>query len=192
MRTTHPLDCGCGCQTDYGQPSGSPIVVVVDPFNGGGSSGISSVTGPTGSRGPTGPTGPTGPSGGPTGPTGSAGSAGPTGPTGARGATGSAGATGPTGARGPTGAASTVTGPTGAVGATGATGPTGPSQVLSYVHTQGITSAVWTVNHNLNFYPNVTVQDSSKKTVEGDVNYTDSNALTISFVNAVSGKAYLS
>jgi hypothetical protein len=40
--------------------------------------------------------------------------------------------------------------------------------------------------------PNVTVQDSAGNIVEGEIAYTNTNSLTVSFASAFSGKAYLS
>jgi hypothetical protein len=63
---------------------------------------------------------------------------------------------------------------------------------VSYEHTQGVASATWNVVHNLNFYPNVTVQDSAGNIVEGEIAYTNSDSLVITFSAAFSGTAYLS
>jgi len=63
---------------------------------------------------------------------------------------------------------------------------------VAYTHTQGAASASWVITHNLGWNPNVTVQDSALTTVEGNVNYTNANSLTITFSGAFSGKAYLS
>ena len=63
---------------------------------------------------------------------------------------------------------------------------------VSYEHTQGAASATWNVVHNLNFYPNVTVQDSAGNIVEGEIAYTNSDSLVIIFSAAFSGTAYLS
>ena len=68
----------------------------------------------------------------------------------------------------------------------GGTGPT------SFVHTQTATSDTWVVNHNLGFYPNVTVIDSAGTTVVGEIEYVNTNKLTIKFSAAFSGKAYCS
>lgn len=64
--------------------------------------------------------------------------------------------------------------------------------VVSYVHQQGTASAIWTVNHNLGFNPNVKVIDSGGTNVEGAVAYSDSNSLTLTFTAAFAGTAYLS
>jgi hypothetical protein len=64
--------------------------------------------------------------------------------------------------------------------------------LVSYVHNQGAASAAWTVNHNLNFFPNVTVYDSAGSMVEGTVNHTNQVTLSITFSAAISGKAHLS
>lgn len=63
---------------------------------------------------------------------------------------------------------------------------------ISYVHSQGVTSTSWVVNHNLNFYPNVTVVDSSGTIYEGEITYTSPNQLTLTFSTGFSGTAYLS
>lgn len=62
----------------------------------------------------------------------------------------------------------------------------------SYVHNQPIPSATWNVAHNLGYFPNVTVVDSSKKGVIGDIQYVDENSLVLTFSGGFSGKAYLS
>lgn len=64
--------------------------------------------------------------------------------------------------------------------------------VVAYHHIQSVSSAVWTVNHNLGWKPNVTVQDSAGTIVEGEITYTSSNSLTLTFTGAFSGNAYLS
>lgn len=63
---------------------------------------------------------------------------------------------------------------------------------VSYEHTQGVTSNSWVITHNLGFKPNVTVVDSAGNIVEGEIAYTNSNSLTVSFSSAFSGKAYIS
>lgn len=60
-----------------------------------------------------------------------------------------------------------------------------------YAHTQGVASATWSVSHNLNKYPSVTVVLSTGQKGYGDVTYVDENNLTISFTGAESGKAYM-
>ena len=63
---------------------------------------------------------------------------------------------------------------------------------VAYIHTQGVASDTWTINHNLNFYPNLTVQDSGGTIYEGEITYTNTVSLTVTFSAAFSGKAYLS
>lgn len=63
---------------------------------------------------------------------------------------------------------------------------------VAYHHTQGTSSAVWNITHYLGWYPNVTVQDSGGSIVEGEISYTSSNALTVTFSGAFRGDAYLS
>jgi hypothetical protein len=63
---------------------------------------------------------------------------------------------------------------------------------VAYHHTQSVASATWVINHYLGWYPNLTVQDSSGSVVEGEIAYTNSNTLTVTFTGAFSGDAYLS
>jgi hypothetical protein len=87
-----------------------------------------------------------------------------------------------------------ITTPTGTVdyGDSGTASPTVVTPELAYAHTQGTSSATWTINHNLDFYPNVTVVDSAGTIVEGEIAYTSRNQIVLTFSAAFSGKAYLS
>lgn len=90
-----------------------------------------------------------------------------------------------------------IAGPQGPTGATGPEGPQGDpgtpgSAPQSYVHTQAVPSATWTVVHNLGFPPNVTVIDSSNRVVVGEVEYPDINTVVLTFSGGFAGKAYLS
>jgi len=60
----------------------------------------------------------------------------------------------------------------------------------TYVHTQGSPSSSWSVTHNMNKYPSVTVIDSSSNEVEGEVTYNSLNSVTITFSGSFSGTAY--
>lgn len=64
--------------------------------------------------------------------------------------------------------------------------------IAAYVHTQGVASSLWTINHNLGSRCNVTVVDSTGRQVEGDVVFQDDNTVVIEFSGAFSGSAYLS
>lgn len=57
--------------------------------------------------------------------------------------------------------------------------------------TQSSPASVWTIAHNLNKHPSVSVVDSAGTQVIGDVQHTDDDNLTITFINQFSGKAYL-
>lgn len=86
------------------------------------------------------------------------------------------------------------------VSAPGPQGPAGAGSVqdedipglVSYAHTQLASSSSWTVAHDLNFYPSVTVFDSGNSMVEGSISHIDATSLTIVFSSAIAGKAYLS
>jgi hypothetical protein len=66
----------------------------------------------------------------------------------------------------------------------------GVSLDANFVYNQVSPSAVWTVTHNLNKYPSVTVVDSADNTVYGEVEYNSLNQVTITFAGGFSGKAF--
>lgn len=64
----------------------------------------------------------------------------------------------------------------------------------TYVHEQTTAAATWTITHNMDKYPSVTIIgdfDNGKESVLGDIEYTGKNSLTISFDEAIAGTAYL-
>lgn len=80
-------------------------------------------------------------------------------------------------------------------GLPGIQGPAGPAGELpqSYTHNQSDPEIIWIVNHNLGFRPGgVLVTDSGGNEVEGIVSHIDANTLTITFLAAFGGFAYLS
>ena len=75
----------------------------------------------------------------------------------------------------------------------GVRGPQGLASNASHVHTQAVADTLWTITHNLGFFPNVTViEDSTGDVVIGAVAYVSNNEITITFSAALSGTAYLS
>ena len=74
-----------------------------------------------------------------------------------------------------------------------------PNQVLNLVypvavrhtHTQGTASTTWTITHALGGYPSVSVVDSAKTVVIGEVNYASTSQVVVNFTSAFSGYAYL-
>lgn len=85
-----------------------------------------------------------------------------------------------------------VKGPAGPPGPVGPPGPPGSVGTIAFTYNQSTPAAVWTVTHNLGFYPNVTVVDSSGATVEGDITHVNVTQLTLTFSGGFSGLAYLS
>jgi len=61
----------------------------------------------------------------------------------------------------------------------------------NFVFTQNSPAITWTITHNLNKFPSVSVVDSANEIVYGEVTYTNTNLLTVTFTAAFSGKAYL-
>ena len=60
-----------------------------------------------------------------------------------------------------------------------------------FIYKQSTPEQEWTINHNLNKYPSVTIIDSAGNLLEGEIDYIDKNNLKIKLSSAVSGKAYL-
>jgi hypothetical protein len=63
---------------------------------------------------------------------------------------------------------------------------------VAYTHAQGTPATTWTITHNLGWYPNVAIVDSSGAQVEGDITYVNVNTVSATFSAAFSGAAYLS
>jgi predicted AAA+ superfamily ATPase len=72
----------------------------------------------------------------------------------------------------------------------GLQGPAGPG-ASTYVHTQTVPSATWTITHDLGRYPSVSVVDSAENVIYANVTYTSPSALVVTFSAAFGGKAYL-
>lgn len=85
----------------------------------------------------------------------------------------------------------------GLIGPAGPPGPTGPEgppglDTGHYRHIQSSPSNVWFVEHSLDYRPAVSVQDSAGSVVYGDIEYLDTNTLTVTFAFAFSGFADVS
>lgn len=61
----------------------------------------------------------------------------------------------------------------------------------TFIYEQSIASTTWNITHNLNQFPSVTIVDSGGTVVIGDVQYVNSNSVTLSFVAPFGGRAYL-
>ena len=83
--------------------------------------------------------------------------------------------------------------PTINVAAPGPQGPAGPpaTDSIFYVHTQSTSSAIWTINHNLNGEPTAVVLDSAGTQCEGTFSYPSKNQMVITFTSAFTGTAYV-
>lgn len=60
----------------------------------------------------------------------------------------------------------------------------------NYVHVQGTSAKIWSVQHNLGKYPSVTIVDYDGNEVIGSVKHNSVNDLTITFNVLVDGKAF--
>jgi len=77
-----------------------------------------------------------------------------------------------------------------------APGPQGPAGTfnpgsVAYTHTQAVSSATWTINHNLGFNPVAVVLDSGGTQCEGSITYPTVNQMVITFTGAFTGVAYI-
>ena len=83
--------------------------------------------------------------------------------------------------------------PTITVSAPGPQGPAGTFTTASvaYTHTQSVSSAVCTINHNLGFNPVAVVLDSGNTQCEGSITYPTVNQMVITFTGAFTGVAYI-
>lgn len=61
----------------------------------------------------------------------------------------------------------------------------------NYIHTQIASASTWTINHGLGKFPSVTIVDTGNNVVIGDIQYTNNNQLTVTFLSNISGKAYI-
>jgi len=60
-----------------------------------------------------------------------------------------------------------------------------------HVHNQPAVSSQWTINHSLGGYPSVTVVDTAKTVVVGDITYNSESQIVVNFSVAFAGYAYL-
>ena len=60
-----------------------------------------------------------------------------------------------------------------------------------YTHTQTEASTTWTINHNLKKYPAVEITDTAHDLIIGEITFNSINQITINFVLATAGKAFL-
>ena len=67
------------------------------------------------------------------------------------------------------------------------------AEVATFIFTQAVSANPWVVVHNLGKYPSVTVTDSNvtPRVVVAQVDYDNTNQVTITFAGAQAGKAYL-
>ena len=72
----------------------------------------------------------------------------------------------------------------------GAKGDKGDS-LTTYDHHQMIAASVWTIVHNMDRNPSVSVVDSGGSMVSGDVVYIDTNTIQITFSSGFGGTAFL-
>jgi len=193
--SVHSPSCSCNA-------CNSGVIQVVVPGTGGGVQGTQGVQGRTGTQGAHGTQGVQGTTGaGTQGTTGAQGNTGSQGTQGVQGITG-AGTQGAQGTQGTNGGGVTQQQLENAIAGAalastddlpeGSTNKYFTTSRVAYTHNQGVSSNSWTINHNLGFYPNVTVVDSAGTIYEGEITYTNTNSLTVSFSAAFSGKAYLS
>lgn len=65
------------------------------------------------------------------------------------------------------------------------------SGASTYIHEQTIANPIWTISHNLNRFPSVTLVDTNDEVMIGDITYINSNTIQVFFTSSIDGKAYL-
>jgi hypothetical protein len=66
-----------------------------------------------------------------------------------------------------------------------------PVNQVRFVYTQNAPANQWTINHNLGFFPNITILDNQNRLLEVHVEYLNINTARIVMNSACSGTAYL-
>lgn len=64
------------------------------------------------------------------------------------------------------------------------------SSTSRYVHTQSSSAATWTVAHNLNAQPSITVSDHLNRQIWADVTYVDQNIVQVTHATPLTGFVY--
>ena len=59
----------------------------------------------------------------------------------------------------------------------------------NYSHIQDVPSTLWTVSHNLNKIPSVTILNNSGEEIYADINVINNNTIQILFTMSIAGKA---
>lgn len=87
-----------------------------------------------------------------------------------------------------------VQGPQGIQGPIGPEGPEGPAGALGsdayYLHAQNVPATDWTIDHNLNKYPAITVIDSGGTVVLGQIDHVSTAQAIVRFSVAFGGQAF--
>lgn len=61
----------------------------------------------------------------------------------------------------------------------------------TFVHSHTVPEAVWTITHGLSSKPDVATLDTNDQIMQGEVEYLDDDALTITFGGPITGTAFL-
>jgi hypothetical protein len=67
--------------------------------------------------------------------------------------------------------------------------PGAASGLVAYLHTQGSSSATWTINHNLGYNPSIQLRTTGGVVFEGQITHTSINQAVVSLASAVAGTA---
>lgn len=74
----------------------------------------------------------------------------------------------------------------------GTGGVTPAGNGLEYTHTQNVAASTWTIDHNLDAYPSITVVDSSGDKVHADIRYNSNTRISVFHSTPLEGIVYLS
>jgi hypothetical protein len=65
----------------------------------------------------------------------------------------------------------------------------GTAGTLAHTHTQAVASTTWTINHNLGYYPTISLQTVGGVEFEAEITHTSVNQAVVSLVTATAGTA---
>jgi hypothetical protein len=67
----------------------------------------------------------------------------------------------------------------------------GQDEIDSFEFDQSSASSTWTITHNLDKFPSITIVDTNNNVVNGEAQYQSKNTIVLNFSAAFAGKAYL-
>jgi hypothetical protein len=67
--------------------------------------------------------------------------------------------------------------------------PSGSRNSDPIIYIQSLPASIWTIAHNLNHYPDVTLYDDTDDQIFGNIHHDDANQVSIIFSTPIAGRA---